>query len=80
MTSATAIGWVRVRTHRGVTIAGRCSTSCRVISQEIPPWPTMIPARSVVTGTPPPVSSFSTSRRLRRCADSASASSPRPPR
>ena len=52
MTSATAIGCVLVRTHRGVIIAGRCSTSCRVISQEIPPCPTMIPARSVVTGTP----------------------------
>ena len=33
-------------------MAGRCSTSCRVISQEIPPWPTMIPALSTVTGTP----------------------------
>ena len=30
-------------THRGVIIAGRCSTSCRVISQEIPPCPTMMP-------------------------------------
>ena len=32
-TSATAIGWVRVITHRGVTMAGRWSTGCRVISQ-----------------------------------------------
>jgi len=28
----TAIGWVLVRTARGVIIAGRCSTSWRVIS------------------------------------------------
>ena len=39
-------------THRGVIMAGRWSTSWRVISQEMPPCPTMIPARRTVTGTP----------------------------
>ncbi len=34
-------------------MAGRFFTSCRVSSQEIPPLPTTIPARSTVTGTPP---------------------------
>ena len=52
MTSSTAIGWVRVLTHRGVTITGRWSTSWRVISQERPPAPMTMPARSTVTGTP----------------------------
>ena len=42
-----------MRTQRGVTIAGRCSTSCRVISHEMPPLPTMMPALSTVTGVPP---------------------------
>jgi hypothetical protein len=32
------------------------------------PCPTMIPARRTVTGTPPQLSSFPASRRLRRCA------------
>jgi len=42
-------------------MTGRCSTSWRVISQEMPPRPTMIPARSMVTGTPPDRSRSSTS-------------------
>ena len=37
MTSASAIGWVRVVAQFGTTMAGRCATSCRVISQEMPP-------------------------------------------
>ena len=80
MTSATAMGWVRVITHRGVTMAGRWSTSWRVISQEMPPSPMTMPARRVVTGTPDSARADSTSRRLRRWADSSSLSSPRPPR
>ena len=40
--SSMAIGWVRVVTHLGVIMAGKCSTSWRVSSQEMPPWPTMI--------------------------------------
>ena len=42
----------RVFTQRGVTMAGRFLTSCRVISQDTPPAPTTIAARSTVTGTP----------------------------
>ena len=38
--------------HLGTTIAGRFFTSWRVSSQEMPPWPTTIAARSTVTGTP----------------------------
>ena len=38
----------------GVIMTGRWSTSCRVISQEMPPCPTTTAARSVVTGTLPP--------------------------
>ena len=79
-TSSTAIGWVRVATHRGVIMTGRCSTSWRVSSQEIPPCPTIIPARKVVTGTPASPSIRSTSRRLRRCSERSSSSSPSPPR
>jgi hypothetical protein len=41
-----------VVTHLAVIMAGKCSTSWRVSSQEMPPWPTMIPARMTVTGTP----------------------------
>src|SRR2546430_4770556 len=41
-------------------MAGRCSTSWRVSSQEMPPCPTMIPARMTVTGTPADPSSLST--------------------
>ena len=52
MTSSSAIGWVRVPTHLGTIIAGRFLTSWRVISHEMPPWPTTIAARSTVTGTP----------------------------
>ena len=55
--------------HFGTTMAGRFLTSCRVISQEMPPAPTTIAARSTVTGTPLAPSSFSTSRRERRWAD-----------
>ena len=80
MTSGSAIGCVRVRTQLGVTITGRCATSCRVISQEMPPCPTTTAARSTVTGTPPSARRFSTSRRERRCADSSLPSSPSPPR
>ena len=34
-------------------MAGRWSTSCRVISQEMPPCPITMAARSTVTGTSP---------------------------
>ena len=43
---------MRVETQRGTTIAGRFFTSWRVSSQEMPPAPTTIAARSTVTGTP----------------------------
>ncbi len=75
-----AIGWVRVATQRGTTIAGRFFTSCRVISQEMPPAPTTIAARSTVTGTPPSASLPSTSRRERRWGERSSSSAPSPPR
>ena len=80
MTSSTAIGWVGVETQRGTTMAGRFLTSWRVSSQEIPPAPTMMPARSAVTGTPVEPSSSSTSRRERRWGDSSPSSAPSPPR
>ena len=78
--SSAAIGWVRVATHLGVIMPGRFSTSWRVSSHEVLPCPTMIPARMTVTGTPADPSSLSTSRRLLRCGDRASVSSPSPPR
>ncbi len=78
--SASAIGWVLVVAQCGTTMAGRCSTSCRVISQEMPPCPITIAARSTVTGTDPAASSRSTSRRERRWADRSSSSRPSPPR
>ena len=80
MTSSTAIGWVRVPAQRGTTMTGRFLTSSRVISHEMPPEPTTIAARSTVTGTPDSPSSFSTSRRERRCGERSSPSLPSPPR
>jgi hypothetical protein len=50
-----------------------CSTSCLASSGEMPPWPTMIPGAQGSHGNPHP-SSFSSSRRLRRCAGRASSS------
>ena len=43
--------------HCGTIMAGRWATSWRVISQEMPPWPITIAARSTVTGTGPAASS-----------------------
>src|SRR5664280_1820405 len=51
-------------------ITGRRTTSCRISSKDRPPAPSTMPARSTVTGTPVAVSSRSTSRRLRRWAES----------
>ena len=68
-----------VATQRGVSRPGRWSTSWRVISQTMLRCPITTAARSTVTGTGPALSSRSTSRRERRCADNCD-SSPRPPR
>ena len=55
---STVIGWVRVAAHRGVIMPGRFSASWRVRSHDVPPCPTMMPARMTVTGTPAAARSF----------------------
>ncbi len=77
--SASAIGCVSVDTQRGITIPGSRSTSARIVSNAALPAPTIIAARSVVTGTDPDLSARAVSRLLWRCSE-RSASSPRPPR
>ena len=62
------MGWVRVLTRFGVTITGKCSTSCLIGSRQMPPCPTWIPARRTLTGNPAAAGSFPASQRLRRCA------------
>ncbi len=52
-TSRTEMGWQRLSTQRGVTIAGRTSTRYRSISKLADPDPMMSAARSSVTGTGP---------------------------
>ena len=47
-----AIGWMRVKTHRGQIITGSRSVRWRIISNDRLPEPTMIAARNSVTGTP----------------------------
>ena len=79
-TSSSAIGWVGVETQRGQTIAGRRSTSARMVSKAALPAPTTMAARSVVTGVLPEASASPVSMRLRRCGERSGASSPSPPR
>ena len=62
-----AIGWVGLSTHRGVTIAGRCSVRYRSISNDAEPLPMMMPARNSMTGTPVLASTLPTERRDSRC-------------
>ncbi len=80
MASSRAIGWVRVETQRGVTIAGRRLTRATIVSNAALPRPTTIAARRVVTGTEVEASRFPVSRRLRRWGDRSGESSPSPPR
>ena len=60
------MGWVRVLTRFGVTITGKCSTSCLIGSREMPPCPTWIPAQDAY-GNPAAAGSFPASQRPRRC-------------
>jgi 2-keto-4-pentenoate hydratase/2-oxohepta-3-ene-1,7-dioic acid hydratase in catechol pathway len=50
------------------------------VSKAALPLPTIIAARSVVTGTPCDASRSPVSRRLRRCAEASGSSAPSPPR
>ena len=79
-TSATAIGWVATETQRGQIITGSRSTSARIVSNAALPAPTIIAARSVVTGTGPAFRIAAVSALLRRCGERTSAPSPSPPR
>ena len=78
--SSSAIGCVGVDTQLGVTITGSRRTRPRIVSKAALPLPTIIAARSVVTGTPAEASRSPVSRRLRRCGDASGSSAPRPPR
>ncbi len=75
-----AIGWVRLETQRGQTMAGSRETSERSISNDALPEPMIIAARSSVVGTGPARSTSPTSWRLERCVESCSDRRPRPPR
>ena len=67
-----------VLTGFGVTITGRCSTSCLAqLRQDAAVPDDDSRGAGAVTGTPPHPGSFSPWRRLRRCAGRASASSSR---
>lgn len=57
-------------TPMGVIMTGSFSTRSRTISNEALPDPTMMPARSVVSGTRPALSTFSTLWREARCCES----------
>ena len=72
-TSATAIGWVATETQRGQIITGSRSTSARIVSNAALPAPTIIAARSVVTGTGPAFRIAAVSALLRRCGERSSA-------
>ncbi len=75
-----AIGWTRVYTQRGQTIAGKRSVRSRISSKDRLPAPTMIAARNSVTGTPARANIAPVSWRERRCCDRSLSGSPRPPR
>jgi hypothetical protein len=79
MTSSAAIGWVIVRTHRGVTITGSRRTRARTISNDRLPEPTTGPARNSRHGMPLPARIRPTSCRLARWLDRRRPR-PRPPR
>ena len=66
------MGWVFVFSQRGVIITGSFSTRSRIISNELLPEPTMIPALSVVTGIPLVRRITSTCAREARCFESFS--------
>ena len=67
MRSSMAIGCVRVRTQRGVIIAGSRSVSERTSSNERLPEPITIEARNSTVSTPVDASRRPTSWRLARC-------------
>jgi|GEM_PF-5130389 len=65
-TSSTEMACVCRWVHSGRTIHGSRSTSVLRISNDEPPGPTIIPARSSVTGMPVDLSTSPTSSRLCR--------------
>ncbi|MGY1718214.1 hypothetical protein ACI8AG_04085 [Blastococcus sp. SYSU DS0552] len=79
-TSRIAIGWIRLCTHRGVTITGNRSVRCRSISKDADPEPRTTAARSTTVGTPEPSRIAATSARERRCGESSSSAGAIPPR
>ncbi len=75
-----AIGWIRLRTQRGVIITGSRSVRYRSISNDADPEPRMTAARRTTVGTPDPRRMSATSARERRCLDSCSSSGVSPER
>lgn len=75
-TSRTAIGWMRVRTQLGVTIAGSRSVRYRSISNDADPDPMITAARSTAVGTPEARRMRPTSARERRWGESACSGTP----
>ena len=79
-TSPIAIGWMRLRTQRGVTIAGSLSVRYRSISNDADPEPMMTAARRTTVGTPAPARIRPTSARERKCGDACPCLGTGPPR
>jgi len=75
-----AMGCASTATQRGVIMAGRRSTSARIISKERLPDPSTMDARSSMVGTPLSSRMRPTSWRLFRWAERSSASLANPPR
>ena len=79
-TSRTAIGWIRLCTHRGVTMTGSRSVRYRSISNDADPEPMITAACSTTAGTPDRRKTSPTSLRDARCGDSATPAGCSPPR
>ena len=75
-----AMGWLRLCTHRGVTMTGSRSVRYRSISNEAEPEPRTTAARSTTVGTPELSRMRATSARERRCGESSSPAGSSPPR
>ena len=75
-----AMGWTRWKTQRGQIMIGNRSVRQRTISNESEPAPTMMAARSSVTGTAPALSRSPVACREARCSERRARASPRPPR